>query len=100
MGLSKYEQETVINYNNGEKTATLYTADPIVMRKMDKLVEKDPDEYKVIKENDISKTYEFPKKLIGFRVTQRMTPEQREKAIARLKKFNKNIKNDEKSVDK
>lgn len=91
MNLTKYEQETVITYNNGEKIATLYTADPLVMRKLDKLVEKDPDEYKVIKQDDCSKTYEFPKKLIGFRVTQRMTPEQREKAIARLKQFNKNI---------
>ena len=42
-GLSRWEQETVVNYNNEEKTATVYTADPVVMRKLDKLVEKYPE---------------------------------------------------------
>ena len=36
--LSKYEQETVINFNAGEQTATVYTRDKAVMRKLDALV--------------------------------------------------------------
>jgi hypothetical protein len=31
--LSRYEQETVINFNAGEDTATLYTRDKAVTRK-------------------------------------------------------------------
>ena len=38
MKLSRYEQETIVNYNAGEKTATLYTRDKAVMRKLDTLV--------------------------------------------------------------
>ena len=32
-GLSRYEQETIANYNAGEQTAILYTRDKAVMRK-------------------------------------------------------------------
>jgi hypothetical protein len=38
MKLSRYEQETIVNYNAGEQTATLYTRDKAVMRKLDTLV--------------------------------------------------------------
>ena len=38
MKLCRYEQETIINYNAGEKTATVYTRDPAVMRRIDALV--------------------------------------------------------------
>ena len=33
MKLSRYEQETIANYNAGEQTAILYTRDKAVMRK-------------------------------------------------------------------
>ena len=58
-GLTRYEQETIVNYNNGEKFATLYTADPVVMRRLDKLVEEYPDDYKIINKDEYSKTYKF-----------------------------------------
>ncbi len=47
MKLSRYEQETVINYNAGEQTAALYTRDKAVMRKLDTLVAGFPDTYKL-----------------------------------------------------
>lgn len=31
MKLSRYEQETIVNYNAGEQTATLYTRDKEVI---------------------------------------------------------------------
>ena len=43
MKLSRYEQETIVNYNAGEQTATLYTGDKAVMRKLDTLVANFPD---------------------------------------------------------
>ena len=88
MNLTKYEQETVINSNNGERTATIYTADPVVMRKLDNMVERFPDEYKLIKENDISKTYECPKKFVTFGSPKKLTEEQRAKALETLGKIN------------
>ena len=45
MKLSRYEQETIVNYNAGEQTATLYTRDKAVMRKLDTLVADYPDTY-------------------------------------------------------
>ena len=38
MRLTRYEQETTINFNAGEKMATVYTADPAVIRNLDSLV--------------------------------------------------------------
>ena len=48
MKLSRYEQETVVNYNAGEQTATVYTRDKAVMRKLDTLVADFPDTYKLV----------------------------------------------------
>lgn len=36
MNLTKYEQETIINYNNEEKTASIFTYDKSLIRKLDK----------------------------------------------------------------
>lgn len=47
MRLSRYEQETIVNYNAGEQTATLYTRDRAVMRKLDTLVADFPETYKL-----------------------------------------------------
>ena len=46
--LSKYEQETVINFNAGEQTAIVYTRDKAVMRRIDALVIEFPDVYSLL----------------------------------------------------
>lgn len=38
MNLTKYEQETIINFNAGEKNATVFTMDSTVIRQLDTLV--------------------------------------------------------------
>ena len=81
--LTRYEQETIINYNNGDKLVSLYTADTVVMKKLDKLVEKYPDTYKMIKQDSVSKTYEFSKKLISFRPPNTRVYTEEEKQILR-----------------
>lgn len=88
--LSRWEQETIINYNNEEKGASVYTADPVIQRKLDKLVEKYPDDYKlnkveVINETQSGKFYELSsKKFISFRPPVHMTEEQKKAAAERL----------------
>ena len=45
MNLTKYEQETIISFNAGEKDAVIYTRDPAVMRHLDKLVKDFPQTF-------------------------------------------------------
>ena len=89
MKLTKYEQETIVNYNAGESTATVYTADKSVMRKFDSLVNEFPEVYKLIDESSYSKTYEMPKSFISYRKPRRISEEQRERARERMKSINK-----------
>ena len=45
--LSRYEQEVIINFNAEEDTATLYTANPAWIRKLDRLVEQNPEQFEI-----------------------------------------------------
>jgi hypothetical protein len=78
--LTKYEQETIINFNAGEQTATVYTRDKAVMRKLDTLVTEFPEVYKLTNETEYDRTYEMPKSHINYRKPRQVTAEQREKA--------------------
>ena len=86
MKLTRYEQETIINFNAQDQMATLYTRDPAVMRKVDTLVIEYPDTFKCIGETDIDKTYEMPKSVVTYRKPRRLSKEQREAAKERLKR--------------
>jgi len=91
--LSKYERETIISFNEEEQDAVFYTASPIMMRKMDKLVKKFPELFRELPEHRqyldgqlISTRYSFPKDLITIRSMKRvMTEEQKAKAAATLR---------------
>jgi hypothetical protein len=86
--LSRYEQETIVNYNAGEQTATLYTRDKAVMRKLDTLVADFPDTYSLIGQDEVSKTYSFPKSYISYRKPRKVSFEQKELARKQIKKIN------------
>lgn len=86
--LTRWEQETVITYNNAESTAVIYSRDPVIMRKLVKVAEKYPDAYKLIAEDEISKTYECSKKLIRFGAPPReLTEEEKEKNRQHLAQY-------------
>ncbi len=89
MKLSRYEQETIVNYNAGEQTATLYTRDKTVMRKLDTLVADFPDTYKLIGQDEVSKTYSFPKSYVSYRKPRVVSTEQRERARQNIKNINR-----------
>ena len=89
MKLCRYEQETIINFNAEEKTATVYTRDPAVMRRIDALVIEYPDTFKCIGETDIDKTYEMLKSSVTYRKPRRLSKEQREAAKIRIQSINK-----------
>lgn len=89
MRLTRYEQETIINFSADDQTATLYTRDPAVMRKVDALVTEYPDVYKCIGETDIDKTYEMPKSFVSYRRPRRITDERRSQLQKIIKNINK-----------
>lgn len=84
MKLSRYEQETIVSYNAGEQTATIYTRDKAVMRKLDTLVANFPDTYKLVKQDEVSKTYSFPKSFVSYRKPRAVSMEQREQARKKM----------------
>ena len=88
MKLSRYEQETIVNYNAGEQTATVYTRDKAVMRKLDTLVADFPDTYSLMGQDEVSKTYSFPKSYVSYRKPRKLSDEQREKARKQMEKIN------------
>ena len=88
MKLTRYEQETIINFNAEEKTATLYTRDPAVIRKLDSLVTEYPDTFKQVGGTDIDKTYEMPKSAVTYRKPRRLSAKQREAAKRRMNTLN------------
>lgn len=92
-GLSKYEQEVIINFNAEDEEATLYSANPAWIRKMDKMVELNPEQFSMYRKEKlhgeiVSKAYRFPKEFITIRSKKRevnLTDEQRKAAAERLK---------------
>ena len=92
MRLSRYEKETIILLNAAEDTASIYTADPVWKRKLDKLVEKNPQCYQCVRADEVSKTYSMPKRFISLRSKEKtvtLTAEQKERAKQRLPRTDK-----------
>lgn len=80
--------ETIVNYNAGEQAATVYTRDRTVMRKLDALVDGYPDIYKQTGQDEVSKTYSFPKTYVSYRKPRKLSEEQREQAREKMKCIN------------
>lgn len=66
--LTPYERETIILYNQGEKEASVYTHDPKLIRRLQKLSEKHPDEVRLEKDHkNGSCSYIVPKECVLVR---------------------------------
>ena len=98
MGFLRIEQETIINFNAAEDTAELYTADPVMIRKMDKLVEQNPEQFKGevhsrYEGNIYGMNYIFPKRFVVIRtkdIVRNMSEEQRQKAREQMQRIHGN----------
>jgi hypothetical protein len=66
MSLSNYEKETIIRFNDDEKTAGVYTCNAKWIRRLDKCCKQYPDNYKIVKVDGYSKTYQVDKNLVTF----------------------------------
>ncbi len=95
MGFLRIEQEVLISFNAAEEQAELYTADPVMIRKMDKLVEQNPEQFKegrkeYYKGKVYSKRYIFPKRFIVIRskdIEGGWSEERRKKQSERMKEL-------------
>ena len=88
MKLTKYEQETIISFNAGEKNAVIYTRDPAVMRQLDKLVKDFPQTFHLDGQTDMDKTYSMAKTCVTYRKPRKVSEEKREQARKMINKYN------------
>lgn len=84
---TKIERETIVSYNQQDREASCYTWDPVLMRRLDKLLEDGSGEVVVRREGDGWKEYEVPKKWVKVRPPARrnLTEEQRQEMADRLR---------------
>lgn len=68
MKYSRAEQETTITWDEEEKVAHIFTASPVTMRRLDKLVEQYPEAYRHTwsEDGETAKKYEVDAKYIRF----------------------------------
>lgn len=88
--LTKFEQETMINFNAGEKDMIICTADPVQIRRLDRLVEKFPNHYQYVKSEyckgeEVYRYYKASKKMLKYKVPVILPEERKEKLRQQLK---------------
>lgn len=95
--LSRIEQETVVNFDAAEETVDLHTSDPAWLHKMDKPVEKNPGQFKLIwvdkcQEEIMAKRYMFLKRFVSIQSGNKkreLTDVQRKELAERMKQGRK-----------
>lgn len=83
--LNKYERETIINYNEGEQTASVYTYNRALQNKLNKLLGTEPD-ISIMRSGEEWTEYLVPKKWIKISPPRKInyTDEQRAAIAERL----------------
>lgn len=84
MSLTLYEQETIILFNEAEKTASVYTHNRAFLRKLEKLAEDRPDDCRLKRKDPENRAAEYivPKKWIKINAPRQLSEEEK----ARLRK--------------
>lgn len=81
--LTRAEQETIITWNNEDKNAEVYTFDQVLIRKIEKLVEKGLCANGETMASG-ARVYNVPKRTVKVIFPRVLTEEQKEKQRARL----------------
>lgn len=100
MSLSRYEMETIISFNEEEKTAHVYTFRKSIIKKLQNLAEERPEECKLVREENkdgqYSAEYTIPKKWVKINagsINKRVLTEEQKQAsrerLMRLKPWEK-----------
>lgn len=87
---SQYERETIINFNEEEKTASIYTFNQSLMKKLKKLAQDRPDEclLKLDGPEDAA-SFLVPKKWVHVKPPAKynLTDEQKQERAERMRKI-------------
>lgn len=94
--LTRYETETVINYNDAEKKAYISSAQKPVRRRLQKLAEEHPDEVVITEDDGCIMFAEVPKYYIKIRPKRYVSEEQRQAAAGRLRQYREKKANSQK----
>lgn len=87
MRLTPFEKETILNFNEGEKTASVYTYNTPMRRRLDQLLKTRPDEISVVRSGEDFTEYVVPKKWIKVSPPRRVSEEAKERARNRMNEF-------------
>ena len=80
MSLSPYERETIINYNQGEAEATIFTYSKSLISRVEKLRKRLPDEVALLREEKTgAREYRVPKSCIDIKIPRDLSPAERER---------------------
>ena len=79
MNLTAYEAETIINYNEEEKTAHVYTHNRALIKRLNQCCEKFPNLFKRESIEMGAVSYTIPKRNIAVRIPKEYTQEQKDK---------------------
>ena len=85
--MTRIEQETIINFNEAENTATVYTHNSALIRKLEGLADQRPDDVcRGRAFQDGGREYIIPKRWVKVNASRILTEEQRADITARFKK--------------
>lgn len=85
--LTGLEQETIILFNEAEKTASVETYNGRLKKKLDKLAAERPEDVTAADGNDGSRKYVVPKKWVTVKSPRIMSDEARARNAERLAKW-------------
>lgn len=88
MGLTKYEKETVINFNDADKMASISTSQDWMKRRLKRLAEENPNDVQIKSEDEYTLIVKVPKNYIKkISPPRQMSEEQKNAASKRLKDY-------------
>lgn len=88
MSISKLEQETIINFNEADATASVYTHNAALVRKLEALADSRPDEVQRARSySDGGREFIVPKRWVKVNAGPIYTDEQRAAMAERAKRL-------------
>lgn len=89
--LTKEERETIIRFDEARATATVYTCNTQIKKRLDELGQKSSEIYRE-NEDEYSHTYIIPKKIIKFSLPRELSEKEKQKRAINLKQNIKKYK--------
>ncbi|MEG1578791.1 MAG: molecular chaperone [Oscillospiraceae bacterium] len=85
MKLTKIEKETILNFNEGEEIASLYTYNQKLQKRFDKFVEEFPALVRRKDNGHGAVTYDLPKKMLILKIQKPISETERQRRSAYAK---------------